>query len=474
MVTFDWHPLAIAFATGTAWIVIATGLLQIFFYLVQLVFAAICLAKRPPVVRSSVLWRRYADQAPPIAVLAPAFNEEVTIVESVNSLLALHYPEFEVIVINDGSKDGTLQRLIDHFGVVSVDRYHDLTVAHQPIRGLYANPRLPRLLVVDKENGGKSDALNAGINVARAPLFCSIDADSLLESDALLRTVRPFVEEPDKMVAVGGTIRLANGSRIASGRVENVRLPHNFLALVQIVEYLRAFLMARLALSRMQALTVISGAFGLFRRRLALEVGGYSHETVGEDMELVIKLHRHMRDLKRPYRIEFIPDPVCWTEAPEDLAVLGRQRARWQRGTLETFAKHKDMLFNPRYGRIGFIGFGQVLVVDVLGPLVEVAGYILVPLLWAVGLLSIEYLLAFLAITFTFGIFISVATLILEEVELRRFPLASDLAILTLVSVLENFGYRQLSNFWRLRGMWQYLRKQKGWGQMTRKGFQTA
>lgn len=474
MFTIEWEPAAVLFASGTAWIVIITGLLQILFYLIQLVFAAISLFKRPPVARSSVLWRRYANQAPPIAVLAPAFNEEITIVESVNSLLALQYPDFEVIVINDGSNDGTLQRLIDHFEVVRVDRYHDLALVHQPIRNIYASARQPRLLVIDKENGGKSDALNAGINVARAPLFCSIDADSVLESDALLRTVRPFVDEPDKMVAVGGTIRLANGSRIANGRVDNVRLPRNFLALVQIVEYLRAFLMARLALSQMQALTVISGAFGLFRRRLALEVGGYSHDTVGEDMELVVKLHRHMRELDRPYRIEFIPDPVCWTEAPETLAVLGRQRARWQRGTLETFAKHKDMLFNPRYGRIGFIGFGQVLVVDVLGPVVEVAGYVLVPLLWAVGLLSIDYLLAFLAITFTFGIFISVATLILEEVELRRFPRASDLALLTLVSIVENFGYRQLSNFWRVRGLWQYMRKQKGWGQMTRKGFQTA
>lgn len=470
----DWPQLAISSAKAIALVVIVTGLLQTVFYLVQLVFAAISLAKRPPVPHSALLWRRYAEQAPPIAVLAPAFNEEVTIVESVNSLLALHYPDFEIVVINDGSKDGTLQRLIDHFGVQPVERYVDLTTKHQPIRGLYANPRLPRLLVVDKENGGKSDALNAGINVARAPLFCSIDADSLLESDALLRAVRPFIEEPDKMVAVGGTIRLANGSRIERGRVTKVCLPTNFLALVQIVEYLRAFLMARLALSRMQALTVISGAFGLFRRRLALEVGGYSHGTVGEDMELVIKLHRHMRDLGRPYRIEFIPEPVCWTEAPEDLTILGRQRARWQRGALETFSKHRDMLFNPKYGRIGFLGFGQVLVVDVLGPIIEVVGYVLVPLLWAVGLLSLEYLLAYLSITFTFGIFVSVATLILEEVELRRFPRATDLAVLTLAAVAENFGYRQLSNFWRIRGFWQFLRKQQGWGQMTRKGFQPA
>ena len=469
----EWQPLAIAIASTTALVVILTGLLQTFFYVIQLVFAGIALALRPPIARASLLWRRYADHAPAIAVLAPAYNEEVTIVESVNSLLALHYPEFEVIVINDGSKDGTLQQLIDHYGLSPVERFYDLAVEHRPIGGLYASPRLPRLLVVDKENGGKSDALNAGINVARAALFCSIDADSLLESDALLRAVRPFVEEPVLTVAVGGTIRLANGSRIAAGRVLEVKLPRNFLGLVQIVEYLRAFLMARLALSRMQVLTVISGAFGLFNRELAVEVGGYSHGTVGEDMELVVKLHRLLRERKQPYRIEFIPEPVCWTEAPEEMKILGRQRARWQRGALETFFKHRDMLFNPRYGRIGFLGFGQILVVDIVGPIVEVLGYVLVPLLWGVGLLAVDYLLAFLAITFTFGIFVSVATLILEEVELRRFPRASDLAILTLVSVVENFGYRQVSNFWRVRGFWQFLRKQQGWGEMTRKGFQT-
>lgn len=467
-----WQPLAVASASAIAWVVIVTGLLQTLFYLLQLVFAGIALAVRPPVARASLLWKRFADHAPPIAVLAPAYNEEVTIVESVNSLLALHYPEMEVIVINDGSKDGTLQQVIGQYGLEPVHRFYDLSVDHKPIRGLYASPRLPRLLLVDKENGGKSDALNAGINVARAPLFCSIDADSLLEADALLRAVRPFVEEPELTIAVGGTIRLANGSRIASGRVLEVKLPRNFLGLVQIVEYLRAFLMARLALSKMQVLTVISGAFGLFKRQLVLEVGGYSHGTVGEDMELVVKLHRLLRERKQPYRIEFIPEPVCWTEAPDSLTILGRQRARWQRGALETFFKHRDMLFNPRYGRIGFLGFGQILIVDILGPIVEVFGYLLMPLLWALGLLAVEYLLAFLAITFTFGIFVSVATLILEEVELRRFPHARDLAVLTLVSVLENFTYRQISNLWRVRGFWQFLRKQQGWGEMTRKGFQ--
>lgn len=469
--TGEWQEWLTTAAEAIALVVITTGLLQTAFYIVQLVYAGAALARRPPIARASVLWRRYAEEAPPVAVLAPAYNEEVTIIESVNSLLALHYPDFEVIVINDGSSDRTLETVVSHFGLSRVERYHDTKVKHQPIRGLYAASRFPRLLVIDKENGGKSDALNAGINVARMPIFCSIDADSLLEPDALLRAVRPFVEDPHLTVAVGGTIRIANGCRIDAGRVSHVRLPRNFFALIQIMEYLRAFLMARLALSTMQSLTVISGAFGLFQRQTVLEVGGYTHGTVGEDMELVIKLHRLLRERKQDYRINFIPEPVCWTEVPEDLTVLGRQRARWQRGSLETFSRHKAMLFNPRYGRVGFVGFGNILLVDVIGPLVEMLGYILVPTLWAVGLLSLEYLLAFLAVTFTLGIFLSVSTLILEEIELRRFPRSRDLAVLTVIAVLENFGYRQLANVWRLRGWWQFMRKQQGWGKMTRKGF---
>lgn len=464
----------VALAQGIALVVIVAGLVQLAFYLVQLLYAGLALATRPPVPRTATLWRRYSEQAPAISILAPAFNEEVTITESVRSLMALHYPDFEVIVINDGSKDNTLARLIDEFGLAPVERYVDDQVAHAAIRGFYASPALPRLLVIDKENGGKADALNAGINCCRTALFCAIDADSILEADALLRVVRPFIDHPDLTVAAGGTIRIANGCKVDTGRISGIHLPSNFLALVQIVEYLRAFLMARLALSKMQALTVISGAFGLFRRELVVEVGGYSHGTVGEDMELVLKLHRLMRDRKQPYRIEFIAEPVCWTECPDTLAVLSRQRARWQRGALECFVRHRDMFLNPKYGRIGTIGFGQIVIVDVLGPLIEIVGYVLVPLLWSLGLLALPWLLAFLAVTFTFGIFVSIATLVLEEIQLRRFPRARELAVLAAVAVLENVGYRQLSNIWRLQGWWQFLRKQQSWGTMTRKGFSTA
>ena len=482
---FDWFGNAdfaivdpaywmVATAQTIAMIVIAAGMLQIVFYFVLLLYAGAALATRPPVPRSATLWRRYSEQAPAISVLAPAFNEELTIVESTRSLLALQYPDFEVIVINDGSKDGTLARLISEFGLQQVDRLTDQSVEHAAVCGFYASPRQPRLLVVDKENGGKADALNAGINCCRTELFCAIDADSILESDALLRVVRPFIDEPDLTIAAGGTIRIANGCKVDSGRITDIQLPRNFLALVQIVEYLRAFLMARVGLGKMQALTVISGAFGLFRWRHVVEVGGYSHGTVGEDMELVVKLHRMMRERRQDYRIDFIAEPVCWTECPDTLSVLARQRARWQRGALECFAKHKRMLFNPHYGRIGMIGFGHILLVDVLGPLLEILGYLLVPLLWALGLLALPWLLAFLSITFTLGVFLSIATLVLEEIQLRRFPRARELAILGAIAVIENFGYRQLSNIWRLQGWWQFMRKQQSWGTMTRKGFASA
>ncbi|KLE34904.1 glycosyl transferase [Aurantiacibacter luteus] len=474
MALSDPQAWMIASAEAIASVVIVTGLLQVTFYFVLLLYAGAALGTRPPVPRSATLWRRYSEQAPAISVLAPAFNEELSIVESTRSLLALQYPDFEVIVINDGSKDGTLARMIAEFGLEKVDRFIDSGVNHAPISGFYASPRLPRLLVVDKENGGKADALNAGINCARTALFCAIDADSILESDALLRVVRPFIDEPHLTIAAGGTIRIANGCKVDAGRITDIRLPTNFLALVQIVEYLRAFLMARVGLGKMQALTVISGAFGLFRRRQVVEVGGYSHGTVGEDMELVIKLHKLMREAKRDYRIDFIAEPVCWTECPDSLAVLGRQRARWQRGALECFVKHKGMLFNPRYGRIGMIGFGHILLVDVLGPVLEILGYVLVPLLWALGLLALPWLLAFLAVTFTLGIFLSMATLVLEEIQLRRFPKARELAVLAGIAVVENFGYRQLSNVWRLQGWWQFVRKQQSWGTMVRKGFSAA
>ncbi len=467
----NWLPWITTGATIIAGFVIACGLAQTAVYLLQLVLAAMALFRRPPVERATLLWRRYSDVAPPVALVVPAYNEEMNVVESVRSLLSMEYPAYEVIVVNDGSRDATLDRLIEAYQLHLVTRPYEEALSHAPVRATYASQFSNRLFVVDKENGGKADAQNAGINVSRAPLFCVIDADLILEPDALLRAVHPFIDDPVRTIAVGGTIRIANGSEVSGGRVSNVRLPRKLLPLLQIVEYLRAFLMARLAWSRINSLMLVSGAFGIFRRREAVEVGGFTKGSMGEDLDFIVKLHRHMRDNRRDYRIEFIPEPVCWTEAPESLDVLGKQRSRWQRGSLEVFFRYRSMLFNPRYGRIGFLGFGHILLVDVIGPIIEVLGYILMPVFWLLGILAIDYLLAFTALVFVYGVFISVMSLILEEVELRRFPRARDLVILTLAAVLENFGYRQINNYWRIKGMWQYARGGTGWGQMTRKGF---
>ena len=461
------QPVAVVVAT----IVIVVGVLQNLLYLVQFAIAFVALRSRPPVPDRHEVWLQFNDSTVPISLLVPAFNEQETVVENVHSLLALSYPHFEIIVINDGSVDRTLTELIEAFALRPAGRAFEQAVPHQPIREIYRSTRYPQLIAIDKENGGKADALNAGINLARMPLVCAMDADSLLENDSLLRAVQPFAEDPVQVLAVGGTIRVANGCTVKAGQVVEVGLPREPLALFQIVEYLRAFLMARLAWSHLDALMLISGAFGIFKRSAVLAVGGYSHGTVGEDIELIVKIHRliHERGIKG--EIRFIADPVCWTEVPVTLRQLGRQRRRWQRGALETFFKHIRMLGNPRYGAAGLVGYPYLFLSDVLGPPLEVAGYVLIPLLWAVGVLSIDYLLAFLALTFVFGVFVSVGALILGELQLYRYPRPADLALLALIAVVENFGYRQINNLWRIAGYWQFLRGAKGWGMMERRGF---
>ncbi|EGF92897.1 glycosyl transferase family 2 family protein [Asticcacaulis biprosthecium C19] len=455
-----------------SWTILGIGVAQNLVYALQLPAAWAELRERSQAEDSeSAFQLLISDVAMPISLVVPGYNEEATIVESVRSMLSLRYPDLEIIVVNDGSKDGTLQALIDAFQLQPVTRAHEEAVKHQPIRQVYGSSMYARLLVVDKHNGGKSDAINAGINLSRNPLFCVVDADSLLEIESLLSSVRPFMEDPRHMIAVGGTIRVLNGCVVKNGQVIQSGLPRKFLPLVQYMEYIRAYLMARLAWSRWGILTLISGAFGIFRRSVAVEVGGFTHGTVGEDYELIVKMHKHMRNQDRVYSLRYVPEPVCWTEAPETLKVLSNQRKRWQRGALEVFFRHRDMLLNPRYGKVGMLGFLNNLIIDVLGPIAEVLGYILMPLFWIAGVFSFDFFLAYVALFFAFGVFISVCSLILEELELRRVPRASDLALLLGVAIVENFGYRQLTNVWRIIGWWEFLRGKTSWGTMTRKGF---
>jgi cellulose synthase/poly-beta-1,6-N-acetylglucosamine synthase-like glycosyltransferase len=464
--------MAIWMVEPVTWLVIGVGLAQNGIYLLQLLLAYRYLKKRAVTETGSSLWRQFSDITPPMSILVPAYNEEAVIVESVRSLISLHYPSFEVIVVNDGSRDDTLKTLMAAFELTPVIRAWENALEHKPIRELYGNPKFPNLLVIDKENGGKADALNAGLNIARMPLFCAVDADSILEDDALLRCVEPFIDDPERTIAIGGTIRVANGCTVENGRVTRVALPREFLPLLQTMEYLRAFLIGRVGWSELKAVTVISGAFGIIRREIAVAAGGYSTDTVGEDMEIIIKIQKAALARQQDYRIHFVPEPVCWTEAPSTLPVLRRQRIRWQRGALETFFRHCGLLFNPRYGRLGIIGFGHMLLVDVLGPPIEFLGYLLIPLFWYLNLIDFGFVLAFLALTFSFGVFISVGSLILEEIELHRFPNPADILVLLCVAIVENFGYRQINNLFRIEGWWKFLIGTKGnWGEMTRKGF---
>src|SRR5918997_346477 len=364
---------------------------------------------------------------PPVSVLAPAFNEEANVVENVRSLLMLDYPLYEVILINDGSRDRTLGHLVDAFDLRKSARTFEQALPSKPIRGIYESPTYPNLVVVDKVNGGKADALNAGLNLSLYPIFCAIDADSILEPDALLRLVRPFVDAPGITIAAGGVVRVANGCDIHGGRVHAVNLPRRALPLIQIVEYLRAFLFGRMGWSTGNSLLVISGAFGLFEKRAAVLAGGYATDSIGEDMELVVRMHRYRRERRQPYRIGFVPDPICWTEVPESLRVLRRQRTRWHRGLIDTLIRHRAMIGRPRYGSVGMVSLPGFLVFEMLSPLIELSGYILIPALWAFGTLSLSLAGTFFMIAIMYMILVSAVAVLLEDIVFRRYPNARDL-----------------------------------------------
>lgn len=411
-----------------------------------------------------------ASGAPPITLIAPAYNEEPTCVESVKSLLTLEYPEYEIVVVNDGSKDGTVARLVDAFNLRPAARLPTASLPAAAVRQVYRSRRYPNLWVVDKENGGKADALNAGINFCHTPLFCAMDADSLLEPEALIRIVRPFLED-DTTVAAGGILRIANGCVVRQGRVVDVRLPKNLWARFQVLEYLRAFLSGRMGWDALDATLVISGAFGIFRRATVVDAGGYATDTVGEDMELVVRLHRYCAERDIPYAIHFVPDPVAWTECPESLAVLARQRDRWQRGLFQSLTRHRVMLFNRRFGRAGLLAFPYFFFLEMLGPVIEALGYVSFTASVLAGRASPTFVLAFLMVAVVLGVSLSVAAVALEELSFRRYPRATDLMRMFWLAIAENFGYRQLSAWWRLKGTVSALRGVEGWGTMTRTGF---
>ena len=411
---------------------------------------------------------------PAISILVPVYNESQGVRDSVRSMLALEYSRHEVIVINDGSTDDTLEILKEEFDLTESERVVSLPIQTKEIRAIYESRAPIPLIVIDKYNGGKADALNAGINISRAPLIASVDADSILEPDALLSAVMPFVETPNKTVATGGMVRIINGCRISKSVVSQIGAPDFLLARFQTLEYLRAFLGGRIAFSFMNCLLLVSGAFGLFRKDVVTEVGGFASDSIGEDMELIVRIHKHLREKGVEYRIEFCPEPVCWTEVPSDLGTLYRQRNRWQRGTIDTLWRHREMLFNPKFGAAGIIGFPYFVLFEVLGPPIELAGYILTFLGLFLGFVSLNMATMFLVVSILFGICLSISALAMDEMTLRRFPAPGDVLQLLFAALIENLGYRQMMALWRTIATYDAFMGKKGWGKMIRTGFQST
>jgi cellulose synthase/poly-beta-1,6-N-acetylglucosamine synthase-like glycosyltransferase len=411
-----------------------------------------------------------SDALPPVTIMVPAHNEEVTIASSVTSFLTLKYPHFEVVLVNDGSTDRTLDVLIEAFDLYQVPPAYPRTIETKRVRGVYRSRRHSKLVVLDKENGGKADSLNAALSAARHPYVLAVDADTLIESDALLRLARPLLLGVS-VAAVGGTIRVANNCRVEMGRVVDARVDSRWLPGCQVVEYLRAFLFGRLGWNRLGGNLIISGAFGLFRRKYMLAIGGYITGNVTEDMDLAVRLHRYLIENDIKAEMPFIPDPVAWTEVPTSWRVLSRQRERWHRGLLGTMITHRRMLFNPRYGVIGMVAMPFFTFGELLAPVVELLGYLLTIVGLAIGAISLKFALLFFAVAVGYGMLLSFWAVVLEDLTFRKYPRRSDTWRLIAFAFIEGLGFRQMTVLFRLQAFWKYFRGVESWGVMTREGF---
>ena len=414
-----------------------------------------------------------SNDTPSISILAPAFNEGANIIENVRSLLSIHYNNLEVIIINDGSKDDSIDKLIVAYDLEKVDYFVDQKIETKKIRGIYKskNKIYRKLIVVDKENGGKADALNVGINVSRNQYVVCIDVDCIIEQDALLKLIKPFLENTkERVIATGGVVRIANGCQIANGRLIKVGLPHDFLPRVQTLEYIRAFLLGRMAWSRLNGLMLISGAFGAFDREIVVKCGGYNHKTVGEDMELVVRMRRYMEERDLPYKVAFIPDPLCWTEAPASYKILGRQRNRWTRGTIETLKFHKVMFLNTNYGVLGVLSYTYWFFFELLAPLVEFAGIIIFVFLALFGSINWSYFLNLLACVYAFGVLYSIFAILMEVLTYNQYRKGKDILNLMITAFLEPIFFHPFVVWAAVKGNIDYLQKKSSWGEMTRAG----
>jgi len=412
--------------------------------------------------------------SPKITIIAPAFNESKTIIDNVRTLLSLYYNNFEVIIVNDGSADNTFEKIREAYDLVRVNYYFDYRVPCERIRGVYKSkdPSYNRLTVLDKNNGGKADALNAGINISRSNLIVTIDADSIIEADSILKLVKPFLEEKDnKVIGTGGVIRIVNSCDIERGHIQAINLPEKFLPRLQVLDYTRAFLLGRMAWSHLDGLMLISGAMGMFDRETVIRAGGYSTKTVGEDMELVLRMRRFMAEHDSKYEVTYIPDPLCWTEVPSDLKSMRKQRTRWTRGLVESLWTHRKMLFNRHYGRLGLLGYPYWLLFEWASPLIAFSGMIYTIYLAITGSLNLPFFLLLFLFVYTFAVSLTTWAILFEEITFHKYRRKRDVLRLIGTAMLEPFFY-PVHTYFAVRGNFEAMRGKKGWGKAERSGFQ--
>ncbi len=442
-----------------------------FTYLIQLFYAFSGLKKYKKSMDYSN-YSKFTDSVNivPISVLVPAYNEEQTICDTVKNLLSLDYPTHEIIVINDGSTDNTLEKLISEFNLIPVDEPFKVSIPTKQVKNIYRSVKNVNLVVVNKENGGKSDALNSGINISQYPVFVSVDADCVLEDSSLIRIVYSFMNDPD-CVAIGGTVRINSGCEIENGKLKSVSLTGNALFTIQTNEYLRDFLTGRIALNEMGTLLIISGAFGAFKKQAVIDVGGYTPNCIGEDIELVVKLHKNSFQNNLNSTVRFMPDPVCWTQPPDNIKDLIKQRKRWHIGLADTLIKHKDMILNPKYKKIGMLTLPYFCFFDFIGPVIEMLGYLFIPLSWALGFLDVKFMLGFYLLGLLYGTILSVGSLLLEENIFGKYPKLRHILKLFFFAIIDNLGYRQIMTLIKIFSMIRFKKNKNQWGKINRREY---
>jgi cellulose synthase/poly-beta-1,6-N-acetylglucosamine synthase-like glycosyltransferase len=406
---------------------------------------------------------------PSVSLVTPAYNEEALIVQSARAFLASDYEPLEVVVVDDGSKDETFARLDEEFDLESLPLRGTTALSTAQIQSVHISRAEPRLRVVHKDNGGRSDAINAGISVARGELVVVVDADRLLEPDAITRSVRPFEVHPDTCMAVGGGIRVANGSRIVGGRVVAPGVSwRGGVGTTQVLEYLRGFYATRIAWSEMNGMLIISGAFGVFRRDLLVALGGFSSATLGEDMEMTMRIHHLLRPQWKAARVEFAADAVCWTEAPGTMGGLRNQRVRWHVGLIDNLRMHWAMALRPRFGAAGTFAMPYLILFEATEPLVEIVGFVIVVLLVVLNVVNWTYVLAFFLIAAVTGEVLSATALLIEEIGFRRYR-ALDVLRLTAWGAVESLWFRPALAYWRMKAtLMTIMGRRPGWGSIPR------